>query len=183
MRRDLPRALADVRLSDADMRDVAAKVKLRRIRGKGLGLVARVDLPADTRIGVYGGKVFDAKDYSRAPGRGKYSVDFFARDPATGAVREGLTLDPGALPGGPRHANVLAAFINEPAPGQRPNVVWVRNYTTNGMELWTATAVRRGEELTACYAPAYPRGYDTPCTRRPGYLHVVRRGMRRPRPA
>lgn len=181
-----PRVLEERRLTSAEVRDVASKVSLRHVGGKGLGLVARRALPAHTRVGVYGGKVFGEREHQRLTDSGlttgKYAVDFFRRSRgAGGGVREGYLMDPGAADGmHPRHANVLAAFINEPGAGQVPNTVWVRNYDEDVLELWTSGAVARGEELTVCYAAAYPRAYKTPCTSKPGVLHYWRRGMRVP---
>jgi len=182
-----PKVLAEHRLTGTQVADVASKVVLRHIPGKGLGLVARRDLPANTRIGVYGGKVFTARAHERlaksGATTGKYAVDFFRRD-ARGRVRDGYIMEPGLGDGmHPRHANVLAAFINEPAEGQTPNVVWVRNLSDHVMELWTVAAVPKGAELTACYGDMYPRQYSTPCTRRPGVLHTWQRGMKAPKPA
>jgi len=180
----VPAQLAEHHLTDAQVRDIASKVALRHIAGKGLGLVARRDLPPHTRVGVYGGKVYSAAAHraltSAGGTTGKYSVDFYRRT-RDGKVRSGYIMDPGT--GNtmhPRHANVLAAFINEPGVGQTPNVTWVRNDDAGTMELWTTKAVKAGQELTACYGEDYPRGYKTPCTRHPGRLHHLRRGVLAP---
>lgn len=174
---NVPRALAEQRLTDDQMRDVASKVRLTSVPGKGLGLVSRVALPAWTRVGVYAGRLFGSRSHHKLKAMGvttgKYSVDFYKKTRA-GAVRENYVLDPGAGDKlDPRHANVLAAFINEPAVGQKANVVWVRNYATGRMELWTKRSVRAGEELTACYGEDYPRTYKTPCTKSTDPLHYV----------
>lgn len=181
-----PRLLAEHRLTSEQVRDVAKKVALKHIPGKGLGLVARKALPAHTRVGVYGGKVFSAAEHQRLTDSGvttgKYAVDFFRRT-KDGKVRDDYIMDPGVKNVmHPTHANVLAAFINEPAVGQVPNVVWVRNYKDGTMELWTTHAVPAGQELTACYGTDYERGYRTPCTSKPGYLHYVSPGMPHPKP-
>ena len=182
----MPPALAVHRLTPAQLADVASKVKLATLPGKGLGLVARRDLPAHTRVGVYGGKVYSTAAHRRlskdGATTGKYAVDFFQRGPDN-QPKEGFTLEPGAGDGmHPTHANVLAAFINEPGRGQTPNVLWVRNYGTprERLELWTSRRVRRGEELTACYGSGYPRRYATPCTSKPGHLHYVDKTHRVP---
>ena len=182
----VPKFLAEKRLRREDVEDVAVKVALKRIPNKGLGLVARRAMPANTRIGVYAGKVFTAAAHQRLADlgvtTGKYSVDFFRRGPK-GAVRDGYVMDPGVGDSmHPTHSNVLAAFINEPAADQVPNTLWVRNYDRDTMELWTSRPVRRGEELTACYGPDYNRKYKTPCTAKPGALHYVKSGMPRPLP-
>ncbi len=181
-----PKVLAEHRLTADQIKDVASKVALRHITGKGLGLVARRALPAHTRIGVYGGKVYSSSEHEQLTGSGattgKYAIEFYKRS-SNGRARGGYIMDPGV--GNvmhPTHANVLAAFINEPAVDQVPNVVWVRNYTTNTMELWTTRAVRAGEEVTVCYGDEYPRKYKTPCTARPGHLHYVSDSVTRPMP-
>lgn len=186
-RRRAPNVLAEHKLTGEQVRDVGSKVALRAIPGKGLGLVARRNLPAHTRIGVYGGKLFTAREHQKVTdsglSTGKYAVDFYRRD-RRGRVRDQYVLDPGS--GNrmhPTHANVLAAFINEPAATQTPNAIWVRNYTDGTLELWTTAAVPKGRELTVCYGADYARDYKTPCTRTPGLLHYWRRGMRAPKPA
>ncbi len=182
----LPPPLAEHRLTPAQIRDVASKVSLQRVPNKGMGLVAKRALPANTVVGVYGGKVYTADAHERLTSlgitTGKYAIDFYKLGPDRRA-REGYIMDPGAGDRmHPTHARVLAAYINEPAMGQTPNCVWVRNYETNTMEVRTTRAVRRGEELTTCYGDQYPRKYKTPCTRSPGALHVLKRGATRPTP-
>ena len=181
-----PKVLAEHRLTSDQIKDVGSKVSLRHIAGKGLGLVARRALPAHTRIGVYGGKVYTGKEHEHLTGSGattgKYAIDFYKRS-RDGKARGGYIMDPGV--GNvmhPTHSNVLAAFINEPASDQVPNVVWVRNYTSNTMELWTTRAVRAGDEVTVCYGTDYPRKYKTPCTSQPGFLHYVSQSVTRPVP-
>lgn len=180
--------LAEHRLTPAQLRDVGSKVKLAAVPGKGLGLVARRDLPAHTRVGVYGGKVYPAARHRQLTDAGdttgKYAADFYQKGP-DGKAKDGYIMDPGSGNGmHPSHANVLAAFINEPASGQSPNVVWVRNYAaaTERLELWTSKPVRRGDELTACYGGKYPRTYATPCTSKPGFMHYVNAARRTPVP-
>lgn len=180
-----PKALAEHRLTTDQVRDVGSKVALRHIRGKGLGLVARRGLAAHTRIGVYGGKVYSSADHQRLTSRGvtsgKYAVDFYKRT-RQGRVRDQYVMDPGVGDVmAKKHANVLAAFINEPAQGQKASVVWVRNYPAHTLELWTTRAVRAGEELTACYGAEYARAYATPCTARPGVMHYIDSGMTAPK--
>lgn len=186
----VPKPLTEHRLTQDQVRDVASKVSLKSIPGKGLGLVARKDLPAHTMIGVYGGKVYTTGQHAELTRKGattgKYSVDFY-KHTVDGKVRDGYIMDPGAGAGNamhPTHANVLAAFINEPTMAQTPNVVWVRNYDANSMELYTTVPVRRGQELTACYGSDYPRKYKTPCTAKAssGALHYIRKGMKKPLP-
>lgn len=181
-----PRVLAEHRLTGDQIRDVGSKVALRHISGKGLGLVARRALPAHTRIGVYGGKVYSASEHEQLTGSGattgKYAIDFYKRS-RDGKPRGGYIMDPGVRNiMHPTHANVLAAFINEPASHQVPNVVWVRNYESDTMELWTTRAVRAGEEVTVCYGADYPRKYKTPCTSQGGFLHYVSESVPRPMP-
>lgn len=171
--------IAERRLTPGQLKDVASKVVLDRIRGKGLGLVARTTLRPHTRVGIYGGKLYTKAQHAKLKGWGKYSIDYWKKT-AGGALRGGYVMDPGNNP-----SQVLAAYINEPGGTQLPNSVWVRNDSTGGMELWTVRAVSAGEELTACYGDAYPREYATTCTSvaagAAAHLHHLPRGSRRPR--
>lgn len=176
------RSLGGQRLTQAQVADIASKVSLARLDGKGWGLVARKRLPSHTPIGTYAGQVYRAADYHRAftAAQAKYAIDFFVRGPR-GRVDTGYIMDPSSQIRRKR-ANVLAAFINEPTVGQRPNVVWVRNYESGTMQLWTMRPVRRGEEVSTCYGPGYARTYKTPCTRSPQYMHFWKKGLTKPRP-
>lgn len=170
-----PKVLSSRRLTDAEMADVSSKVRLASVPGKGLGLVARKALKKGTRIGVYGGEVFGAAEHRRLVSRGmttgKYAVLHYSPTSRGSGLRGGYVMDP-AVNGHDTHANVLAAFINEPAEGEDANTVWA--FRKGGsQELWTTRDVAPGEELTACYGTSYKRAYKTSCTRRPGVAYRV----------
>lgn len=152
-------------VSDRNASTLAQRVALRRIPGKGLGLLARRDMPAHTRVGVYGGDFLSKKQKAS-----KYAVHL-----------DDKTLDPGRTARDVMRRRVVAAFINEPGPGVAPNAQWVRNFGRGTMELWTTRRVRRGEELTSCYGADYARKYQTSCTKRRDVMQYVKPGMRAPR--
>lgn len=170
------------------------RVKLAPVAGKGVGVVATGDLPAWTFIAAYPGRVLTAAQYDHRVRRGlttpAYAVEYFS---------PGHVLDPGGPNGTllPAYRTALAPRINEPGPGQRPNVVWVWNFPARRIDMWTFRPVRAGHELTVCYGTSgdYPRSYCTPCaiatasataTSRPApiepVVHVIRRAGEVPRP-
>lgn len=184
----VPKGLVEHRLTSDEIADIGRKVKLVNVPGKGLGIVARKNLPVHTPVGTYGGTMYTSKMHEQLVKRGlttgKYSVDHY-RIGKDGKVRDTYVMDPGSGAGNhmhPKHANVLAAFINEPSGTTQPNAVWVRNYNRGTLELWTTRAIAAGEELTVCYGDDYPRNYTTICKTRPGLLHRVGRGAKVPVP-
>lgn len=151
-----------------DLTHQQARFALKRVKGKGTGVVATRDSPAWTPIGPYPGLVYTADDHARLVDAGvtdyEYAVEFWDSKPG-GAITETMILDPrlrgdfveGMLPS-------VTPFINEPAKKQRPNAAWVWNFERHRVELWTSRAVRQGEEVTICYGSAYNRSYPTACT-------------------
>lgn len=145
---------------------VARYVKLVEIPGKGLGLVAARDIPRRSVVGAYAGKVFDEKSYDaymkRGGTTGKYAIEFFKV--SGGRVRDGYVMDPGGPNDTllPEYKNVVAAYVNEPSGGL-PNCVWTRLVPLKKVVLKALRPIKKGEELTVCYAHDYPRRYKTPC--------------------
>lgn len=145
---------------------VAKYAKLVDIPGKGKGLVAARDIPRRSVVGAYAGLVFPEKEYDRflqqGGTTGKYAIEFFKV--VGGKVRDGYVMDPGGPDGRmlPRYKNVVAAYVNEPDSGL-PNCVWTRVVPLKRVVLKALREIRKGEELTVCYAHDYPRRYKTPC--------------------
>jgi hypothetical protein len=145
---------------------VAKYAKLVDIPGKGKGLVAARDIPRRSVVGAYAGLVFPEKEYDRflAQGgtTGKYAIEFFKV--VGGKVKDGFVMDPGGPNDKmlPQYKNVVAAYVNEPDAGL-PNCVWTRVVPLKRVVLKALRAIKKGEELSVCYAHDYPRKYKTPC--------------------
>jgi hypothetical protein len=178
----------------ADRRRTAALASVVRMAGKGLGVVARRAMPALTMVAPYPGELLTTAQYDRrlAAGltSGTYAISFYKPD-RNMALRTNYIVDPGAPGGGllPEYAASAAPRVNEPDAGGAPNTVWVWNLPRHRLELWTARAVARGEELTVCYGNSggYRRAYRTACFAPGGAragvepeLHVVTAPRRRP---
>lgn len=145
---------------------VSKYATLVTIPGKGQGLVAARDIPHRSVVGAYAGLVFPEKEYDRFLARGgttgKYAIEFFKV--LGGKVRDGYVMDPGGPADRmlPQYRNVVAAYVNEPDSGL-PNCVWTRVVPLKRVVLKALRAIKKGEELTVCYAHDYPRKYKTPC--------------------
>lgn len=182
-----------VELTAADRRRTASVAEVKKMAGKGVGLLARRDLPAFTMVAAYPGQRFTERQYAKRREAGltdsKFAVDFWRLD-ARGAVRTGYVIDPGSRGGKllARFSGAAAPLVNEPGPRGAPNLIWVWNLPRYRLEHWTFKPVRRGEELTLCYGTGggYVRSYATACVSRPGEvepeLHVVTRAGARPVP-
>ena len=148
----------------------AKLVRVVKVQGKGMGVVAARDLPPLTFLGTYPGERLTAAEYARrresGATDGKFAVDFWRPD-VNGVVRTNYVVDPGDGHGQlkPRFQHAVAPLINEPGPRASPNVVWVWNLPRYALEHWTIAPVRAGEELTLCYGTAggYQRSYETSC--------------------
>lgn len=180
--------VADV--EPAERRRAAGTATLRRMRGRGVGVVAERDLPARRFVATYPGQRYSNEEYELRRARGEtdgtYAIEFW-RPGRRGVPDNAYVLDPGARPARdgrgpqvlPRFAAALAPRVNEPGLGGRPNLMWVWNLPRYRLELWTARRAAAGEELTACYGTSggYQRGYDTVCAAPPPgtepELHVV----------
>lgn len=171
-----------VKPTAGDVAHAAAFVEVRDMPGKGRGVVARRDIPAWTLVGPYPGVRYTMTEYDQRHSAGKttakFVVDYWKSD-RLGRINTRYVIDPGDGAGGvlPAFAAAVAPLVNEPPPGEAPNLVWVWNFARRRIEFWTAVPVRRGQELTVCYGTEgnYPRTYKTSCTRRgvEPYLHVI----------
>lgn len=145
------------------------------IPGKGTGVVARIDIPAFTRVIVYPGIVYSEKQYTRkiftyawqAP---SVSIQRNRRGKLTVTGNTDVYVDPGTERGNLRKAFQVYAgpYINEPSPWESPNLILVHHYAREphaAMEYWTGKeGIKRGQELLVCYGGKYKRQYRTSCT-------------------
>lgn len=180
-----------VAMDAADKRRTSRLVAVTPMKGKGVGVLAKRDIPAFTMVGPYPGERFTMRAYHKRRSAGvtdgKFAVDFW-RPEASGIAREGYVVDPGDRAGNlrPRFQGAVAPLVNEPGHSGRPNLIWVWNLPKYRLEQWTFRPVRRGEELTLCYGNdgGYSRSYKTACQSRPGEvepeLHVVTRPGAKP---
>lgn len=171
----------------ADLAHQRARFRLRRVPGKGTGVVAARALPAWTLVGPYPGLAYPEDEHARLVAAGaadyEYAVEFWDSRPG-GRVRETMVLDPrvrgrflAAMPTG------VTPFVNEPGAGQSANAVWVWNLARHRVELWTDRAVRPGEEVTVCYGADYARDYACPaCSGADGQRYALVPGLAAPRP-
>lgn len=133
---------------------------------KGKGVFAARNIPPYEFLAAYPGFVYADKNYEQKRFQ-TYGVSFFKMDGAN--VQSGWTVDPG---GATASAGLLSPFrasfaplVNEPGAGEEANVMWVWNFVTQRVELWTQTPVARGQELLVCYGGTYRRNYNTACRR------------------
>jgi hypothetical protein len=140
----------------------------------GLGVFANRDIPGWSQLLVYPGRVYYNKDWNRAyrDAAGKttraYAIGFFRLRPDN-TIRRDLTLDPS-----PPHDGTVVdwpfrkycgPFVNEPAPGERPNAVWVLDVPAQKLCLYSYEGgIRKDQEVMVCYGPGYVRSYRTSCT-------------------
>ena len=132
-------------------------VEVKEVKGRGNGLFAAVDLPANWRI-PYSGKEIDEKKYesrvaaSHIPATSTYAEYIIA------SGRKGVYID-----GHPRFkVKNNANMVNEPPPGTTANMVMVMDKFTDGTK-WpvfvTVRPVPAGEELFVKYGEGYVRKY------------------------
>lgn len=172
----------------ADRRHTARHARVVRMAAKGgQGVVAARAIPAFTLVAPYPGRRFTLAEHEKRMRSGKttgtYAIAFYKPD-KTHVARTNYVIDPEGADGKLKAslAGSAGPLVNEPGPGQRPNLVWVWNLPRYRLELWTARAVARGEELVVCYGNGgdYERGYATSCAAADGgqapgepELHVV----------
>lgn len=158
----------DVEPTATDRRIEAELLKVQSVPGKGVGVVARRDVPAWTCLGPYPGKVYTSEEHDELKKKGildhEYALDFFRAVPGA-AIRESDVIDPRDAKDQavPPEFDYPTLYLNEPDADRRPNVAWVWNFPKRRVEMWTATDVRRGEELVICYGTGYTRSYKTSC--------------------
>ena len=128
------------------------QVKKDRIatKGNGIGIVAVVNIPAFTVVGVYPGYEDPLSGEQAKLGRPspKYSlVDLNCADFYNKVFAElHLTHTP---------------FINEPNVGERSNTAWIQETPKpeGRLSIMTVRDIAAGEELLIGYGPLYPRDY------------------------
>lgn len=154
----------------------AQKLVYLKTTEKGTGVFALTNIPADTYIGLYPGRLYTRRAYENALGRGeaslKYGMDMWMVVPrgSNGAYtfyKPGTWfIDPSTADGlRPEYAHAVTPYINEPSKGQRPNVRMVYNIPKHSVEFWTSRSIKKDDELTMCYGSKYGRNYDTPCSK------------------
>lgn len=162
------------------MPGAAAHVRATHSGKKGLGVFASRDLPAFAFVAAYPGRYMTRAQHSKlidaGLATGRYAISFYRPD-KNGVVRSNYIVDPGSPDGtvAAEFRGHAAPFVNEPPVSKAPNLVWVWNLPSHRMEYWTLRAVRRGEELTACYGTGggYLRSYQTSCVVRQGEVEPV----------
>lgn len=136
-------------------------VQAVEILGKGRGVVARRDLPANGRL-AYVGKIIDQAAMQRLCERAKHEPARRLTEYLMAEGRAGFYID--AHPRLPEHRlSWIGGFVNEPAPGETANMVIGRQRFGHDNRLRpvfiTVRHVREGEELTVNYGRAYTRAY------------------------
>lgn len=170
-----------------DEAHAARNFEKRKVPGKGWGVVARRRVPKWTLVGPYPGWVCTETHHELMKGRGvaddEYAVEFWKSEPG-GPIDEKHIINPrfrGRMSS--EFGRCVAPFVNEPDTRKRPNLAWVWNFPRRRVEMWTARAIKKGEELTICYGQYYHRPYNTKCQRKG--VELARRaigtaGQRRP---
>ncbi len=158
----------DVRPTAHDRRIETELLKIQSVPGKGIGVVAKKDVPAWTCLGPYPGKVYTSEQHDELKKKGildhEYALDFFKAVPGA-AIQESDVIDPREAKDQavPPDFDYPTLYLNEPDSTRRPNVAWVWNFPKRRVEMWTATDVKRGDEFVVCYGQGYTRSYKTSC--------------------
>lgn len=133
----------------------------------GWGVVAKTDIPANTFLASYPGRVYrDGPELQRAVQRGSltdtYTLETFqvvnskvVHDLVIIPAEEDVVLK--------RYASGVVLYANEPSQRTVANAAWVKNVDKERIEVWTDRDVKKGEEITLCYGPKYARKYQTSC--------------------
>lgn len=121
-----------------------------KTKGNGIGVVAAVDIPAFTVIGVYPGYEDPLSGEQVKIGRPgpKYSlVDLNCADYFNDVFTE--------------YQKMVTPFVNEPNEGEKSNCAWIQEpYRPEGrLSIMNVRDVKAGEELLIGYGPLYPRDY------------------------
>lgn len=132
---------------------------------KGRGVVARHDLQKGEFVGVLAGRVVpDAAHVEMTRTgmtSGRYAMETADKN---GFVYVVEPEEPWTQRAAMRFKSSVGHYINEPAPGERLNVAWVRNarYDPIRIDCYTARRVKAGEELLIHYGDIYARKYRDP---------------------
>jgi hypothetical protein len=136
-------------------------VQAVEIPGKGRGVAARRELPANGRL-AYVGQIIDQAAMERLCERAKREPARRLTEYLMAEGRAGFYID--AHPRLPeRRSSWIGGLVNEPAPGETANMVIGRQRFGHDNRLRpvfiTVRHVREGEELTVNYGRAYTRAY------------------------
>uniref|UniRef100_A0A6C0CMS3 SET domain-containing protein n=1 Tax=viral metagenome TaxID=1070528 RepID=A0A6C0CMS3_9ZZZZ len=154
---------------------------IKPTQSKGLGVYTLHDIPMNEIVGVYPGnvlsmsshnnKIKDYLEYSNITSSslirniydefGKYL--FYLDIPMPHIdIKPPYYIDPTDSEGVliPKYKFNPALLINEPSPGELPNLRWVINSKTGRVELRTTTFLEKGQELLIWYGDNYKRDYD-----------------------
>jgi len=159
----------------ANVKDL--KVALRRIRGKGYGIIATKPIKKGNTIAFYRLLVHDEDTY-RSPTDGVYSVaiydkDDVATDDLIGDIYEG------SIPQPFRNIPYWGHFANEPSGRQRVNAVLdtsnKKNFSRRSIlvpgnivdyKLVATKNIKPLQEITWYYGKNYPRSYKVNAPRK-----------------
>ena len=129
------------------------------VEGKGVGVMARRNLPVGTVVAAYGYRI--VKSSTCLPG--DYRVEIAGMHGVVGKI-DSHTFGPPSLEG----VAQVGALLNEPSKGKAPNCVRTaglndprpRAHRRGHFELVTSCAVLAGDELTWDYGRKYRRDYE-----------------------
>lgn len=173
---DMDYGLYDVFPSKQEFHRECVMLRKRSSPAKGgLGVFAARDIPGWTQLLVYPGRAYYNREWNavfKNPTTGRtdryYAIGFFRMRPDN-TIRRDLTLDPSPLHDGGvvdiRYRKYCGPYVNEPAPQERANAVWVLDVPAQKLCLYSFDGgIRKGQEILACYGPGYMRSYHTACT-------------------
>lgn len=144
-----------------------AYVCCKVVQGRGRSVFTRIDIPANTCLMVYPGRVTRAANNTA---NGKYTWSFFKLDRKTGVIDRGYTISAEGIEGyaAPRVNEPPHQHLGRAAKAKRGNIQVVLNLVRRpepALEYWTCRDIAAGEELFVCYGRKYKRDYKTACTR------------------
>jgi len=133
--------------------------KIASVPGKGQGVLATRDIPAGVRIALYPGTVVHGDDWPQTPEARMYTMYQPWVTQQTNKELETYVITPGNAKGRllKQFQHAIGPRINEPGPGESPNVVYVHNLaaTPARIEVWTSAPVPAGREILACYGSSF----------------------------
>lgn len=155
--------------SPHEMRSTATVFEVKPSKVGGLGVFARSSVRPYTFVGTYPGMVYKEDEFERMaaqnPAFSTYAVQFFRGGSSIKTANTRWLITPGNARGTilPEFKGAITPFVNEPPPGKLANVIWVWNFATNTVEMFTNTYMRAGQELFVCYGQNYARSYPANC--------------------
>lgn len=132
----------------------------------GKGCFTLQDLPTNTVVGVYPGRIINEKQLGVKLSQltmlqQKGTTDYLVQSKLHSTDKSKCYLDPttqGHID--PSWADNPVLYCNEPDIGQTVNLQHVWNYDNDRLELWTCRPVKKDEELLVSYGPSYHRNYQ-----------------------